>query len=143
MIRDDAALPIAQPVETLQELPGKPRAGVRVSLRRDCRAAGQRRPETSDRWEVAVDVHGQWDLSSTEGLRALHAQAFVLAVGSMALHPYSRSHVQHAVVEAGYPPYTLEVLRSLLVTEDDIDLDVVDVHDQTMSRTDLGSQAHS
>lgn len=78
-------------------------------------------------WNAAVEVHGQWLLSTVEGLTPEHAQAFALAVGSMALHPYARSQIQMLVVSAGYPVFTLDVLQSLLEPGEDglVDLGVV------------------
>ena len=86
------------------------------------------RTEGENRWSVAVEVHGYWTLGSLDELREENAQAFALAVGSMALHPYARSQVQSMVTAAGYSPFTLSVLQSLLEPEPEdelVDLDRV------------------
>lgn len=67
-----------------------------------------------DGWVARIEVHGVWPLSSCEALSAQHAQAFGLAVGAMALHPYARAHLQSTVAATGYPVFTLGVLNSLM-----------------------------
>lgn len=81
----------------------------------------------SDRWSIAIEMHGMWTLEPGPQLTEQNAQAFALAVGAMALHPYARSHIQAAVAAAGYSMFTLDVLQSLMVEGEDglVDLDAV------------------
>jgi len=84
--------------------------------------------DDEDRWSVAVEVHGYWTLESIDGLGEENAQAFALAVGSMALHPYARTQIQSLVTAGGYPAYTLSVLHSLMEPDPEdglVDLDQV------------------
>jgi preprotein translocase subunit SecB len=83
-----------------------------------------------DRWSIVVEMHGMWTLTDGPQLTTQHAQAFALAVGAMALHPYVRSQVQSTIGASGYPMFTLDVLHSLLEpSEEDglVDLDLVTV----------------
>jgi hypothetical protein len=83
--------------------------------------------EDGNRWSILVEHHGQWSLGSVDGLDLAHAQAFALAVGSMALHPYARAEIQSRIEATGYPGFTLDVMQSLLEPDEDglIDLSIV------------------
>lgn len=80
-----------------------------------------------DSWSVVIEMHGMWTLAGEERPADDEAQAFTLAVGAMALHPYVRSQVQSSVTAAGYPPYSMDILRSLMTADENglVELDVV------------------
>lgn len=76
-------------------------------------------------WSISVEVQGQWQCD-TQGLTNAHAQAFALAQGSLALHPYARSHVLSLVADSGHAPFVLEALPSLIdQSEPEVDLEIV------------------
>ena len=99
-----------------------------------------RRPEGADdsagdlpaeAWRSSVVLHGQWHIEEPQTLSDDAVRAFAVKVGVMTLHPYARAHIQTAVVAAGWPTYTLDVLThqdDLFVSEDDpesVDLNLV------------------
>lgn len=83
-------------------------------------------------WQALVEVHGVWPLTGKEDFKQSHGQAFALAVGAMALHPYARTYLQAAVAASGYPAFTLSVMHSLMETDSDglVDLDQVQFLDR-------------
>jgi hypothetical protein len=95
-----------------------------VSAYRDGEGAG-----ASPRWNVAVTIHGQWNVSDFDGLTQDHLRAFAIKIGVMTLHPYARAAIHTAVSPTLWPPYTLDMISQpeVLFADEDglIDLDAV------------------
>jgi hypothetical protein len=79
-------------------------------------------------WEVGTSFIATFErLSQDEELSELERRAFAITTALMAIHPYARELVQNTVGRLGYPPFTLQLLHSPLITlkndEGIVDLD--------------------
>ncbi len=65
-----------------------------------------------DLWTVEATVTAQYAADPDCDLHGAHLLAFGATSGALAVHPYAREIVQTAVSRAGYPPFTLSMLKS-------------------------------
>lgn len=61
-------------------------------------------------WRCQVALQGLWNIEGDKDPSDNELRSFAARVGVMALHPYARSHIQQAVTEAAWPPFTMDVL---------------------------------
>lgn len=82
------------------------------ALRRSNESGGSDEGLPAEGWRSSVVLHGQWHVEDAEKLSDDQARSFAVKVGLMTLHPYARAHVQSAVISAGWPTFTLDVLTA-------------------------------
>lgn len=98
--------------------------GVQVSARYRVSSLSEADPERSEAWHVRLrfDAEFQWDAGADEDSPSFskeETRAFGLLVGLTTIHPYARETVQSLSGRLGYPPFSLELMESLVVASDD------------------------
>ena len=75
-------------------------------------------------WQVRAEFSASFDVASDDPehptiFTEAELAAFALGTGLMAIHPFAREFVQTSVGRLGYPPYTIEFLRSAFNAADE------------------------
>ncbi|MFW0790056.1 hypothetical protein [Gordonia sp. CPCC 205333] len=70
-------------------------------------------PEKADRiWEISLVICADWAVPEDADIPDVDARGFALGQGVMTSHPYARETVQSLSTRMGYPPATLDIIRS-------------------------------
>ncbi len=91
-------------------------------------------------WVVVAEFTATFEKAPDAQLSEDQVSVYSMTTGAMAIHPYARQLIQETTARLGYPPFTMELLRSPALHAWQDHISRVDVEDQRTSDEERISQ---
>jgi preprotein translocase subunit SecB len=90
-------------------------------------------PDESTVWQIQAEFVSTWKKRpNAVKLDFVDAHCFALSIGALVLHPYARECIQSTITRMGYPAFSLDLLASPLLTNDEneyLEIELPDDHE--------------